>query len=125
MNALSTAVSRQEKLRESDPSKVVRTWTSSPVIYGGDSRQRTPNPAYHPMICQNEQGKFVDEDGHSLPLARVPAYIREEAKLPFAATAAPTRREVTLSDAMEEANELAATADRPPARRRGRPRKSA
>lgn len=103
---------QQEKLRESDPVKIVLSWSSSPFIYGADSKQRTPNPDYHPVICLTEKGKFVDVEGRPITLAKVPAYIREQAKPPKEATP-PSPREVSLAEEMTSAQTPADPRDKP------------
>lgn len=84
---------------EDDP--IVRSWGSCSVIYDGDSRQKRPNPDYHPEICQTRSGKFVDVMGRPLPLDRVPEYIRNEGAPP--PDTHPRRVEMELKDAMHQA----------------------
>ena len=124
MNTLSAV---QEKLRESDPIKIVRGWVTSAFV-GEDSRSRTRNPDYHPPVYQTEAGKFVDMEGRPLPASKVPSYIREEGKTVLELTPEAPQRELTMAEAVREAEQRAARANDPaPAavkRGRGRPRKN-
>lgn len=118
MNGLSTV----GKPVIEDPNEIVRQWTSCPFIYE-DSRKRVPNPDYHYPVCQNRAGKFVDIEGRPIPLNKVPEYIRLEGKSRLAATPEPERRELTLADAMQEAEASNTRASAPapkPTRRRAR-----
>jgi len=107
---------QQETLRAHDGIKIARTFTQSAFIYKGDSKQREDNPAYHPPICQREDGKFCDVEGRLLPLSEVPSYIKDAGNPPKAA-APLSQRKMSLAEAMQEADQSNKTADRAPARR--------
>lgn len=114
---------QQEELRKSDTVKIARQWDCSPYVYGADSKQRIPNPDYHPPICQREDGKFCDMEGRLLPLAKVPEYIRAQGKAPEPTTV--VGGEVDLAAAMRSSATPAdpKLAPEPVKRKRGRPRK--
>lgn len=125
---MNTLEAVQQKLRENDPIKIIRGWVVSAFI-GEDSKARSRNPDYHAPVYQTETGKFVDIEGRPLPASRVPAYVREEGKTLLRATPAAPQREMTMAEAMNEADRRAARANDPSPesvqpRRRGRPRKA-
>lgn len=113
---------QQEKLREKDDLKVVRTFKSSSVIFEGDSKIRRVNPDHYQPICLTEEGRFVDESGRPIPKSRIPADILAESEPPRA-TPIPERQEISLADAMQAS---ARNDDPTPTTRRpvGRPRKT-
>lgn len=95
---------QQEKLRETDDVKVVRVFTQGPFIYGSDSRDRKPNPEYHPPIGLTEGGRFVDVDGRPYPASKLPDYLKEKgAKVPPPEAVPPAPREVKLAEVMQDA----------------------
>lgn len=126
MNQL-TAV--QEKLREADPIKVARSWSSSSVLRNFEGRVTGQNPAYHPTIFQREDGVYTDAENRVLPKSRVPAHILEEGSKPIEVMPTAPTRELSLADAMKEGETRANHANDPspeslqPKRPRGRPRK--
>lgn len=93
------------KFKKKAPLHVVRQWTSSQVIYGYDSRERQPNPDYHPTIGLTSTGKFVDEAGRELDPKTIPARILAAAKTTNLDTEyrPPKRQEVNLDRAMLDA----------------------
>jgi hypothetical protein len=114
----------REALRANDPLKISRSWANSRFIYGADSKQRSENPEYHPLICQTEDGRYVDVEGRPLPLSSIPQYIRDEGKPPKE-TAPAARREISLADAAVEANTRNASADAPAESPKPRAKRSA
>lgn len=113
---------QQRKLRKTDEVKVARQFTTSPFIYGADSKQRQPNPDFHPPICQREDGKFVDPEGRLLPDSKVPDYVRAQGRPPKAAEPFEPS-EVDLAEAMTESARPAdpvPVSTRKPAAKRGR-----
>lgn len=87
-----------------EPVHVVRRWTSSPFIYGRDSRDATDNPAFHPPIGLTSRGTFVDDRNLPLDPKNVPEYIRVAAKtadlnIEFRA---PRKQQGTLREAMRQ-----------------------
>jgi hypothetical protein len=116
----------REQLRATDGSKIARTWTSSPWLDSGDSKNRVRNPEQHRPICQREDGKYTDVEGNVLKLSEVPAYIRELGK-PQSAAPPPSPRTVQLDELMQETGAAVVREDAPapraPARRRGRSKK--
>lgn len=107
--------------------QVVATWTAGPFLYGVDSRERYPNPDFHPPISLLENGRLVDGTGTVVKDA--PAYIVEAAKtlLKKGATPMPEKVEMTLATAMQQsqgpANDAPPAPPAPVKRGRGRPRK--
>jgi hypothetical protein len=83
---------------------VVRRWTSSPCIYGWDSRERKDNPDFHPPIGLTNKGTFVDDRLEPLAPKDVPAYILTEAKKAnLSIVWQPPRQQTgTLRDAMRQ-----------------------
>lgn len=102
---------QETKLRKPDSVKIARQFAQSSFIYGADSKQRTPNPDAHPVICQREDGSYCDVEGRSIPRDRVPQYILDQGKPPK-----HTPRlggEVSLSEAMQDAMTPADPRDQP------------
>jgi hypothetical protein len=102
---------QETDLRKPDSVKIARQFAASPFVYGADSKQRTPNPESHPVICQREDGSYCDVEGRSIPRERVPQYILDQGKPPR-----HTSRlggEVTLADAMKDAMTPADPRDTP------------
>lgn len=80
------------------PTDIIRTWSSSPVIYGIDSKDRRENPDHHQPIHQRRDGRLVDDTGRVLKAADVPEYIRAEAKSIPRDAAPRVAQEVTIGE---------------------------
>ena len=93
---------QQESYREQDPVKIARTFRQSSVVYAGDSKQRMPNPDFHPPICQTESGAYVTEDGRQLDPQEVPEYILELG-MPPELTPERAKKQVNMREAMLQA----------------------
>ena len=92
--------------KKQNPGQVVRRWESSPILYGFDSRyDRKENPDYHTPVSLTHKGLFVNDAGVVLDPKDVPDYVRVEAKKTNLDTTyhAPTRRELSMRDAMTAA----------------------
>lgn len=107
--------SQQIELRESDPIKIVRTWASSPFVYGADSKQRVPNPDAHPLICQREDGTYCDVEGRPLAASQVPEYIRDEGRPPKETIV--EGQTISLKDAMLASTTIPTPTPKTPAKR--------
>jgi len=83
---------------------VVRRFTSSPFIYGRDSREATDNPNFHPPIGLTSKGTFVDDRNLPLDPKNVPEYIKNEAKKANLQIVyqPPRQQQGTLRDAMRQ-----------------------
>lgn len=92
---------QESELRKNDRVKIARQFAASQFVYGGDSKQRTPNPEAHPVICQREDGSYCDVEGRSIPTDQVPAYIRAQGKPPKHTSI--VGGEVSLAEAMQDA----------------------
>jgi hypothetical protein len=90
----------QVKKAANDP--VVARWESSQIMYGWDSRDRTPNPDYHAPIRMTASGVFLNDAGAVLERETVPAYILEAAETVSRDTTyhAPKQQELSMRDAM-------------------------
>lgn len=117
-------MARPRKKPAEKPIHVVRTWVSSPVVYGYDSRfDRKPNPDHHEPIALTSDGEFVVPTGETyrrIEKKDVPAYILEQAKGTNLDTTyyPPQHRELSMTDAMLGAG--VQDTDPDPAVRRGR-----
>lgn len=65
-----------------DPHKIVRTFTASKFTYGIDSRQRTLNPDYHPVIHQSRDGRYLNSAGDEISADQIPQYILDQGAPP-------------------------------------------
>lgn len=97
-------IKKADRAAATEKHNVVRRWTSSPVLYGWDSRERKDNPDFHPPIGLTSAGKFVDDRDVVLDPKTIPAYILAEAKTTDLHTdyRPPRKQQGTLRDAMRQ-----------------------
>jgi hypothetical protein len=123
MNGMSIFTPQEAQKRASDPDKVVRSWSNSPVTRNIRGEITAENPDFHNTIGQREDGSY-EMNGTPLPKSKVPAYILAYGRPPAHYFHQP------VAMTFEEAeNNTAANVDvpppMPPAKKRGRPRKGA